>query len=52
MPKITPFLWFDTQAKEAAEFYVSIFPNSKIRNVSYYSEGMPAPAGSVMVVEF
>ncbi|MDG2522390.1 VOC family protein [Caulobacter segnis] len=52
MPKITPFLWFDTQAKEAADFYVSIFPNSKIRDVSYYSEGMPAPAGSVMVVEF
>ncbi|WP_369060138.1 VOC family protein [Caulobacter sp. 73W] len=52
MPKITPFLWFDTQAKDAAELYVSIFPNSRIRDVSYYSEGMPAPAGSVMVVEF
>lgn len=52
MPKITPFLWFDTQAKEAADFYVSIFPNSRIRDVSYYAEGMPAPAGSVMVVEF
>ena len=34
MPRITPNLWFDTQSKEAAEFYVSVFPNSKISNVS------------------
>ncbi len=52
MPDITPFLWFDTQAEEAANFYVSIFPNSKILSVSRYPEGSPAPAGSVMVVEF
>ena len=41
MPAITPNLWFDTEGKEAAEFYVSIFPNSKITNVSYYN-GTPA----------
>ncbi len=34
MPKITPFLWFDTHAEEAAQFYVSLFPNSKITNIS------------------
>src|SRR5215218_7291795 len=38
MPRITPNLWFDTEGKEAAEFYVSVFPNSEIRNVSYYGE--------------
>jgi len=51
MSKITPFLWFDTQAKEAADFYVSVFPNSKIEEVSYYPEGGPS-AGQVMVVSF
>lgn len=54
--KITPFLWFDDQAEEAAKFYVSIFKNSKILNVTRYTEaGKEAhgrPAGSVMVVEF
>jgi predicted 3-demethylubiquinone-9 3-methyltransferase (glyoxalase superfamily) len=50
--KITPFLWFDTQAEEAARFYVSIFPNSKIVQVVPYSEAGPGPAGSVMTVEF
>ena len=50
--KITPFLWFDGQAEEAANFYVSIFPNSKIRKVMRYSEAGPAPAGSVMTVDF
>jgi predicted 3-demethylubiquinone-9 3-methyltransferase (glyoxalase superfamily) len=49
---ITPFLWFDGQAEEAANFYVSIFPNSKIRKVMRYSEAGPAPAGSVMTVDF
>jgi len=54
--KITPFLWFDDQAEDAAKFYVSIFKNSKILNVTRYTEaGKEAhgrPAGSVMVVEF
>ncbi|MFD9884534.1 VOC family protein [Streptomyces alboflavus] len=52
MPKITPNLWFDTQALEAAEFYVSVFPNSKVTNVSYYSEAGPRPAGTVLTVDF
>ncbi len=52
MSKISPFLWFDTQAEEAANFYVSIFPDSKILNVSRYPEGAPGKAGSVMTVEF
>ena len=43
MPKLTPNLWFDTQGLEAAEFYVSIFPNSKINNVTYYGEAGPGP---------
>jgi predicted 3-demethylubiquinone-9 3-methyltransferase (glyoxalase superfamily) len=51
MPKITPFLWFDHQAEEAAKFYVSIFPSSRINKVSYYGETGPGPKGSVMVVE-
>jgi predicted 3-demethylubiquinone-9 3-methyltransferase (glyoxalase superfamily) len=50
--KITPFLWFDTQAEEAASFYTSVFPNSRIVNISRYSEAGPRPAGSVMVVDF
>ncbi|WP_405655966.1 VOC family protein [Streptomyces sp. RK9] len=52
MPKITPNLWFDTQALEAAEFYVSVFPNSKVTNVSYYGEAGPRPAGTVLTVDF
>jgi predicted 3-demethylubiquinone-9 3-methyltransferase (glyoxalase superfamily) len=52
MPKITPFLWFDTQAEEAAELYTSVFPNSRIVEVSRYGEAGPGPAGSVMTVEF
>lgn len=52
MPKISPFLWFDTQAEEAANFYVSVFPNSKITSVSRYGEGGPGPAGSVMTIGF
>lgn len=52
MTKITPFLWFDTQAEEAAKFYVSIFRNSKIVNIARYGEAGPGPAGSVMTVEF
>jgi predicted 3-demethylubiquinone-9 3-methyltransferase (glyoxalase superfamily) len=50
--KITPFLWFDKEAEEAANFYVSIFKNSKIVNISRYPEGSPNPAGTVMTVEF
>ena len=49
---ITPFLWFDNLAEEAARFYASIFPNSKVGEVVRYSEGGPAPAGTVMTVEF
>jgi predicted 3-demethylubiquinone-9 3-methyltransferase (glyoxalase superfamily) len=52
MPKITPFLWFDTQAEEAAKLYVSVFPNSKIINVSRYGDAGPGPKGSVMTVSF
>ena len=52
MQKITPFLWFDTQAEEAARFYASIFPNSKVGDISRYPEGMPGQAGSVMTVAF
>lgn len=50
MPTITPNLWFDTQAEQAAEFYVSILPNSKITEVSYYNEAGPGEAGTVMAV--
>ena len=52
MPRITPNLWFDTEGKEAAEFYVSVFPNSEITNVSYYGEAGPREAGTVLTVEF
>lgn len=52
MQRITPFLWFDTQAEEAANFYVSIFKNSKIVKVARYGEAGPGPAGSAMTVVF
>ncbi|OON82658.1 VOC family protein [Streptomyces tsukubensis] len=52
MPKITPNLWFDTQGLEAAEFYVSVFPNSKVTAVTYYPEGGRREAGTVLTVEF
>jgi len=52
MQKITPYLWFEDQAEEAARFYTSIFKNSKIDEISRYGEGGPAPAGSVMLVSF
>jgi predicted 3-demethylubiquinone-9 3-methyltransferase (glyoxalase superfamily) len=52
MPKITPYLWFDGQAEEAANFYVSVFPNSRITNVARHGEAGPGPAGSVLTVEF
>jgi predicted 3-demethylubiquinone-9 3-methyltransferase (glyoxalase superfamily) len=50
--RITPFLWFDRQAEEAANFYVSIFPNSKVLSTSRYGEGGPGPKGTVMTVSF
>lgn len=49
---ITPFLWFNQQAQQASEFYVSLFANSRIRRVSRYGEAGPGPKGSVMVVDF
>ena len=52
LQKITPNLWFDTQAEEAAAFYTSIFENSRIVYVTHYPEGAPGPAGTVMTVEF
>jgi predicted 3-demethylubiquinone-9 3-methyltransferase (glyoxalase superfamily) len=52
MPRITPNLWFDTESKEAADFYVSVFPNSQVRNVSYYGENQHRPAGTVLTVDF
>jgi len=52
MQKITPFLWFDNQAEEAANFYVSIFNNSKIVSISRYGEAGPGVKGSVMTVLF
>ena len=52
MQKITPFLWFDDKAEEAARFYTSIFKNSKMLNVSRYGEAGPGPKGTVMVAAF
>ncbi len=52
MQKIVPFLWFDTQAEEAANFYVSLIPNSRILNVSRFGDEGAGPKGQVMTVEF
>ncbi len=52
MQKITPMLWFDDQAEEAAKLYTSLFDDAKILNVSRYGEAGPGEAGSVMTVEF
>jgi predicted 3-demethylubiquinone-9 3-methyltransferase (glyoxalase superfamily) len=52
MQKITPFLWFDHEAEEAMNFYVSIFKNSRILSVTRYGEGGPGPAGQVMTGTF
>jgi len=52
MQKIVPFLWFDDKAEEAANFYVSIFKNSKITGLTRYGEGAAGPKGSVMSVTF
>jgi len=52
MQKITPFLWFDGNAEEAMNFYVSIFKNSKVVRVTRYGDAGPGPKGSVMTTEF
>jgi predicted 3-demethylubiquinone-9 3-methyltransferase (glyoxalase superfamily) len=52
MGPITPFLWFDTEAEEAAKHYTSIFPNSKILKVTHYGSAGPREEGSVMTVSF
>ncbi len=52
MQKITPFLWFDDKAEEAAKFYVSIFPNSKVLDVTRYGDAGPGPKGTVMTARF
>ena len=50
--KIVPNLWFDTEAEEAAAFYTSLFENSRILNVTHYTDAGPRPAGMVLTVEF
>ncbi|MEU9806500.1 VOC family protein [Mycobacterium sp. NPDC050853] len=52
MPTITPCLWFDTQAEEAANFYLSVFPNSRILEITHYGPNTPLPEGTVLTVEF
>ena len=52
MQKITPFLWFDNQAEEAMNFYISIFRNSKALSVTRYGEAGPGPKGSIMTATF
>jgi predicted 3-demethylubiquinone-9 3-methyltransferase (glyoxalase superfamily) len=52
MQKITPFLWFDNRAEEAAKFYISVFNNSKLMGTTYYGEDGPGPKGAVMTVAF
>src|SRR4029077_18518264 len=52
MQKITPFLWFDKNAEDAAKFYTSVFKNSKIGKIARYGDGGPGPKGSVMTIEF
>jgi predicted 3-demethylubiquinone-9 3-methyltransferase (glyoxalase superfamily) len=51
-PRIVPNLWFDTEAEEAAKFYVSVFKNSRVVSRTHYTEGAPREAGMVMTVEF
>ena len=52
MPQLSPWLWFDTQAEEAANFYVSVFKNSRVLDVSRTPDGGPGEPGNVMVVSF
>jgi predicted 3-demethylubiquinone-9 3-methyltransferase (glyoxalase superfamily) len=52
MQKISTCLWFDSQAEEAARFYVSVFKNSRVVGLTHFTEGLPRPAGTVMTVQF
>jgi predicted 3-demethylubiquinone-9 3-methyltransferase (glyoxalase superfamily) len=52
MPNLTPYLWFDTEGEEAAEFYTSVFPNSRILEITRYGSAGPRPEGTVMTVSF
>ena len=52
MQRITPFLWFDSNAEDAAKLYTSIFPNSRIVSTTRYGDAGPGPKGSVMTVQF
>ena len=52
MQRITPFLWFDGQAEEAATFYTSLFAGSRIVEITRYGDGAPMPAGTVLTVAF
>ena len=52
MQKITPFLWFNDNAEEAMNFYVSVFKNSKVKSVTRYTDAGPGPKGTVMTAEF
>jgi predicted 3-demethylubiquinone-9 3-methyltransferase (glyoxalase superfamily) len=52
MPKVTPFLWFDTESEPAAELYTSVFPNSKILEVTRYGSAGPREEGLAMTVSF
>ena len=52
MPRLTPNLWFDTQGEEAARFYTSIFPSSRIVEITHYGSAGPRPEGTVMTVSF
>lgn len=52
MPKITPFFWFEEQAEDAANYYINVFPNSRINSIAYYPKDSPGPEGKVMVINF
>lgn len=52
MQKITPCLWFNGRVEEAVEFYTSVFKNAKVKEISYYEENMPMPAGSILTADF
>jgi predicted 3-demethylubiquinone-9 3-methyltransferase (glyoxalase superfamily) len=51
-PRITPFLWFDSNAEEAVEFYLSVFKNSRRLETAYMPEGVPAPHGKILTIAF
>ncbi len=52
MEKLTPCLWFDTEGEEAARFYTTVFPNSRITEITHYGSADPRPEGTVMTVSF